>query len=181
MVIDSALANRFIEQYKRFLMYVHGQEMGEDDESGEIKKLSTARNLYLAERERYNAYLDEAEGYDPDIKAAIKSLEVADWAYLEDGDGFSLFVKSNGTLGVAVLGLTQPIKKIFGCSGLYLRTGIVQLGGHFTIDGIISDPTRLSEGYRETYKMAIEKIKQRNGFIEHPQGEGPPSAQIPTE
>jgi len=169
MVIDQKLANRFIAQYKEFLLHIHAVEIGDGNGSGLIKRLSAARNCYLSERQKYNDYLDGEPGYDPDIKAAIKSLDVADWAYLRDTEHFSLFVKSNGTVGMAVIGLTQPIKEIFGCEGLYLKTGIVQLGGHYTIDGIIADPVKLGEGYQTTYGKAFTKLVERGGFHEAPQ------------
>lgn len=173
MVVDQELANRFIEQYRDFLLFIHESEIGDDNESGMIKKLSAARNCYLAAREKFNQYLDGAEKYDPDIKTAIKSLDVADWAYLRDTDKFSLFVKSNASIGVAVLGLTQPIKEIFGCTGLYLKTGIVQLGNHFTIDGLISDPTKLGEGYENVFGKAFDKLKKRGAFFDEPRGNDP--------
>lgn len=168
MVIDQELANRFIAQYRDFLLQIHTQEFGDGGDSGLIKKLSAARNCYLAERKKYNDLLDNESRYDPDIKAAIQTLEVADWAYLRDTDHFSLFVKSNGTVGMAVVGLTQPLKEIFGCTGLYLRTGIVQLGNHYTIDGLIADPVKLGEGYENVFGKAFNKLVERGEFHETP-------------
>jgi hypothetical protein len=169
MVIDQELANRFIEQYRDFLLHIYEIEFGEnDDGTGQIKKLSAARNCYLADRDKYNGYLDNNGRYDSDIVVAIKSLDVADWAYLRDSGHFSLFVKSNASLGVAVLGLTQPIKDIFGCAGIYMKAGIVRLGNHFTIDGIISDPTKLGEEYEQVFGKAFETIKLLGKFIKQP-------------
>ncbi|MBU0499329.1 MAG: hypothetical protein KJ558_12825 [Gammaproteobacteria bacterium] len=179
MIVDQELANRFIAQYRDFLLHIHAAEIGEEAGTGLIKNLSAARNCYLAERQKYSDYLDNEPKYDPDIKAAIKSLDVADWAYLRDTEHFSLFVKSNGTLGLAVVGLTQPIKEIFGCEGLYLRTGIVQLGNHYTIDGIIADPVKLGEGYEHTYGKALKKLVQQGTFHEAPAGNAPAASPSP--
>ena len=168
MVIDQDLAERFIEQYRDFLLYIHDREIGQDTQSGMLKKLSLARSCYVEAKETYDQYIDNSDRYDPEVKSAFKSLDVADWVYIRDTEHFSLFVKSNGSVGLAVVGLTQPINDIFGCSGIYMKAGIIQLGGKYVIDGIISDPVKLGEGHKNEFAYTYNKLKENGAFFRTP-------------
>lgn len=174
MVIDEKIANDFIQEYKAFLLYAYQTsidiEDSVDNDSFEelIKKLSLGRDLYLNERELLDSYLDMKHNISPEILKAIKSLEVDEWVYLRDTSRYSLFVKADGTVSYAVLGLTQPIKEIFGCSGLYLETGLILLGSQFVCDGLISNQVQLGKNYRDQFNDVYKELKKNDCFYKSP-------------
>ena len=174
MVIDEKFADDFIQEYKAFLLYAYQTsvniEDSVDNDSFEelIKKLSLGRNLYQKEKGLLTSYLDRKHNISPKIIEAIKSLEVDKWIYLRDTTRYSLFIKADETVSYAVLGLTQPIKEIFGCSGLYLETGLVLLGSQYVCDGLISNQVQLGKNYRDQFNDVYKELKQNGCFYKSP-------------
>ena len=127
MVVDSRLANQFIQRYQNFLLFVYDEEIKKDQERELLQKLSLARERYDSNRELFSDYLEESKHTFPVIDEALYSLELSNWVYLKDTTKYSLFIKADETTSLAVLGLTQPIKDIFGYSAIYLKTGLFGL------------------------------------------------------
>jgi len=174
MVLDPRLADNFIQEYKAFLLYAYQTsvdiEDSKDNESFEdlMEKLSLGRNLNLKERGLLDSYLDKKHNVSPEILKAIESLEVDYWVYLRDTTRYSLFIKADGTVSYAVLGLTQPIKEIFGCSGVYLETGLILLGSQYVCDGLISNQVQLGKNYRDQFNDVYKELKQNGCFYKSP-------------
>jgi len=174
MIIDDKIANNFIHEYKAFLLYAYQisldvEDSAENDSFDElVKKLSLGRNAYFKDRTLLDHYLEKGCKVPPDILNSIKSLEVDKWVYLRDTTRYSLFIKADGTVSYAVLGLTQPIKEIFGCSGLYLETGLVSIGSKYVCDGLISNQVQLGKNYRNEFNDVYKELKQNGCFYKSP-------------
>lgn len=164
MVVDRSLAEQFIQRYKNFLLFVYDEEIEKDEERELLQKLSSARERYDNNRELFSAYLDKSKNPVPVIDEAIDSLELSRWVYLKDTTKYSLFIKSDETASLAVLGLTQPIKEIFGYSGMYMKTGIIRLGNYFVCDGLVAEPVQLGKHFRDQFNLVYRELKQNGAF-----------------
>ena len=72
------------------------------------------------------------------------------------------------TVSYAVLGLTQPIKEIFGYSGLYLKTGLISLENNFVCDGLLSNIVELGKNYKSEINENFKKLKKTGWFYKTP-------------
>ena len=168
MVVEPRLAADFIQRYKDFLLFVYDQEIAKDEDRELLQKLSLARERYNGKRELFDAYLDETGNSLPVIDAAIGSLDFSRWVYLKDTSRYSVFIKADETVTLAARGLTQPIREIFGHSGMYMKTGIVRLGAHFVCDGLITEPVVLGKHLKDQFALLYRELKQRGAFHKSP-------------
>ena len=99
---------------------------------------------------------------------AIRNIEVTDWVYLKDTTRYSLFIRADQSAAFAVLGLTEPIRDIFGHSGLYLRTGVFPFGNSFVCDGLIMNLASLGASYKKAFNESYREIKKDGRFFKSP-------------
>lgn len=167
MKTEDELANNFIKKYMAFLVFAYKECCEVDDETELLNKLSLGRDAFLKDRNLLSEYLARSNEKDSIIYDAIASLDVGEWIYLRDTTKYSLFIKTDQSASYAVLGLTQPVKEIFGCSGLYMKTGIVRLGANFVCDGIISNQVQLGRNYRDDINSIYKSMKSNGKFHRH--------------
>jgi len=167
MVVDPKTANEFIDGYKEFLLYAAGVA-GDNEEKELLDKLAFGRNAYLAEKELLSRFR-VAKGKTPEwVLQAIERVQVSDWVYLRDTTKYSLFIKADQSAAYAVQGLTEPIKEIFGSSGIYLRAGVFPLGQLFVCDGLIAKLAHLGRNYREAFNDTYCELKSSGRFFKKP-------------
>ena len=164
MKIEDKLANNFIKRYMAFLMFAYQECCEVGDEKELLNKLNLGRDAFLKDRNLLREYLVKSKEKSSLFYDAIDSLEVGEWVYLRDTTKYSLFVKTDESASYAVLGLTQPIKEIFGCSGLYMKTGIIRLGPNFVCDGLIVNQVQLGKNYRDGFNSTYRRMKSSGKF-----------------
>ncbi len=150
-----------------FLMFAYQESYEADDEKELLDKLNIGRDAFLKNRALLSEYLVKSNKKPSLIYDAIDSLEVGEWVYLRDTTKYSLFIKSDESASYAVLGLTQPIKEIFGCSGLYMKTGIIRLGSNFVCDGLIVNQIQLGKNYRDDFNSIYKSMKLNGMFYRY--------------
>ncbi len=167
MIVNNEIADNFMETYKDFLLFVYQTSDFTEKNCELLEMLSIGRDQYIQNRKLLNIYKENNE-VKLEIYHAIKSLEVNNWVYLRDTTKYSIFLKEDITVSYAVLGLTQPIKEIFGYSGLYLKTGLVSLDNCIVCDGIISNIVGLGSGYKSEFNESFKELKKNNLFYNSP-------------
>ena len=166
MVINPQRAAEFIDGYMQFLLYAYRMHNAKGDDLSLLEKLVSGRANYLEDPKSLEKYLhNEKQKPSTKIVEAIKSLQVGHWVYLRDTTKYSLFIESEGKRSLAVLGLTQPIKDICGCSGMYIKTGIVCMDGDFICDGLIANTVKLGRGLREEFNDVYRELKASGAFF----------------
>ena len=167
MVIDPKTANEFINGYKEFLLYA--AKVNGDEREGELlDTLAVGRNAYLAQRDLLDKFSAGKQKIPEWVLRAIESVQVSDWVYLRDTTKYSLFIKADQSAAYAVQGLTEPIKEIFGTSGVFLRAGLFPLDRVFVCDGLIANFVHLGKNYREAFNDTYRELKSRACFFKKP-------------
>ena len=167
MVVSEKVADDFMEAYKAFLLYAYNKKGSSKTNCDLLEKLSIGREQYLKNRSLLNDY-NKKNKIKLKIYKAIKSLEVDNWIYLRDTTKYSIFLKGDMTVSYAVLGLTQPIKEIFGYSGLYLKTGLISLENNFVCDGLLSNIVELGKNYKSEFNENFKELKETGWFYKTP-------------
>ena len=165
MVVAPNIANLFIQEYMAFLLYCYIQRCDESSDDELLYKLSQGRDAYGRERNLIEEYVDSNKEMPLAIANAIRSLMINNWVYLRDTTKYSLFINTEGTPAFSVLGLTQPIKEIFGCSGLYIKAGVFSLNNQYVCDGLIADQVKLGKGYRDEFNEIYKELKSTGKFF----------------
>ncbi len=123
MVIDKAIAGRFISEYKKFLLAIYRPEPGSPEPQRVVEKLAAARKQFDSKRGLLDEYLrdleDGTEPIDRQMILAIRSLEFSRWVYLRDLKSFSIFLKVGGGYGYGGLGLNDEIRDMTGGPGCF--------------------------------------------------------------
>ena len=167
MVIDAQAAQTFIHGYSKLLAEVHRLS---DGKAGLelLNVLADAREVITASPsmiESAAAELERKESPVPlEVIAAIKSLQLKQWIYLRDTTRYSVFLEPSGKDAYAVLGLTNRLRDLLGGSGISFRTGMVEFGGRFVCDGIVSNPVWLGANYRKEFSAGLARCKQEGRF-----------------
>ena len=167
MVIDPKIASEFIEGYKEFLLYAY-RVAGDDEETDLLNQLAYGRNAYLMKKSLLGKFREVNKKIPDWVFDAVQHLEVADWVYLRDTTKYSLLIKADETVAYAVQGLTEPIKEIFGRSGIYLKTGIFPLRRNFVCDGLIMNLAHLGKNYRDAFNVRYRELKSEGRFFKAP-------------
>jgi len=167
MVIDPKAANQFIEGYKSFLLYA-GKIEREGSGSELLNQLAEGRDAFLEDPSLLEGFREQKEETESWVFEAIENIEVTNWIYLRDTTRYSLFIRGDQSAAFAVLGLTEPIRDIFGHSGLYLRTGVFPFGNRFVCDGLIESRISLGAGYKKAFNESYREIKKEGRFFSSP-------------
>jgi hypothetical protein len=95
---------------------------------------------------------------------AIEGLQIERWIYLRDMKHQSIFIHPKGHSAFGVVGLTDPIRDIVGCSGVVMETGLARYCGRFVCDGLISGPILLGPNYRKSFGRTFSSLKAEGHF-----------------
>jgi len=168
MVIDKAMAGRFISEYKKFLLAIYRPEPGSPEPQRVIEKLVAARTRFVSNRGLLDEYLrdleDGTEPIDRQMILAMRSLEFSRWVYLRDLKSYSIFLKAGGEYGYGVLVLNDEIKAITGGPGVFLEAGVVVLDNRYVCDGLIATAVHLGKNMRNSWNELYKELKQSGNF-----------------
>ncbi len=172
MVIDPTIADRFIREYKRFLLSIYQPEGADDAGKRTIEKLHSARKRFIANRGLLDDYIrkleDGAEPIDRKILLAIRSLEYSRWVYLRDLKSCSIFLKDSGGHGFGVLGLTDEISVMTGGPGMVLEAGVFAFDDHYVCDGLYASLAHLGPNIRKSCSESYRKLRETGRFRVNP-------------
>jgi hypothetical protein len=172
MVIDKAIAGRFISEYKKFLLAIYRPEPGSPEPQRVIEKLVAARKRFISNRGLLDGYLcdleDGTEPIDRRMILAIRSLEFSQWVYLRDLKSCSIFLKKGGEYGYGVLGLNDEIKTITDGPGVFLEAGVIVLDNQYVCDGLIATAVHLGGNMRNSWNELYKELKQSGNFRVRP-------------
>jgi hypothetical protein len=167
MIIDPLPAAKFIAVYKALLLEIDGAGH-HGRRSNLIKRLVAARSRLLSDPSLIDRALaalkSKSMTVDPEVVGALRSLEVANWIFLRDTRIHSLFVHPSEHRAYGVLGLNDRIRDIAGGVGVVIETGLVQYGGRFVCDGLISRIVSLGKNYRTDFNRTYQAIKSEGRF-----------------
>ena len=168
MIIDPLAAAKFIAAYKALLLEIDsaGPEGGRSDNL--TKRLVAARSRFSSEpsltEEALAALKSKSPAVEPEIVESLRSLEVAKWVFLRDTKIHSIFVHPSDRRAYGVLGLNDRIRDIVGGTGVLIEAGLVQYGGRFVCDGLISRILWLGKNYRTDFNHTYHAIKSEGRF-----------------
>lgn len=170
MLVDPALADRFIAAYMGFL----GTLLNDDEKRGKRPSqwLVLARSRYLAQPALLDAYRVDNPDADGEILDAIAKLRVERWVYLKDTRSYSVWLDQKGQAGYGVLGLTERLRTIVGGSGVAIVGGLLPLQGRWVTDSLIEELVVLCPNYRRDFTATYQDLRTRGGF-----SLGPPDEQ----
>ncbi len=172
LVIDPALAHRFIKVYKKFLLSIYTPDGADSESQSGPQQLHAARARYLENRNLLDEYVTTLEAgtepIDRQMILAIRNLDFSRWVYLRDLKSCSIFIKEGGGSGYGVLGLTDEISVLTGGGSVVLEMGIVVLDDHYVCDGLFASLVRLGPGYRKSYNELYKELRQEGNFHVNP-------------
>jgi hypothetical protein len=172
MLIDPELANRFMREYKRFLLAIYEPDGGKGESPRTAEKLLSGRKRFIANRGLLDEYMrkleDGTEPIDRKILLAIRSLEYSRWVYVRDLKNYSIFLKDGGGCGYGVLGLTDEISVITGGPGVVLEAGVFAFDDHYVCDGLIASLVRLGPNIRKSCNELYKELRETGRFQANP-------------
>jgi len=172
MVIDKAMAGRFISEYKKFLLAIYRPDPDSPEPQRMIEQLAVARKRFVANRGLLDEYLRDLEDgtgpIDRQMILAIRSLEFSRWVYLRDLKSYSIFLNVGGEYGYGVLGLNDEIKTITGGPGVFLEAGVIVLDNQYVCDGLFATAVHLGGNMRNSWNELYKELKQSGNFKVHP-------------
>lgn len=172
MVIEPTIANRFINEYKRFLLSIYQPESADDDGKRMIEKLHSARKRFIANRGLLDEYMrkleDGADPLDRKILLAIRNLEYSRWVYVRDVKSYSIFLKDDGGYGFGVLGLTDEISVMTGGQGVVLEAGVFAFDDHYICDGLYASLAHLGPNIRKSWNELYKELRDAGRFRVNP-------------
>lgn len=167
MIIDPLSASKFIAVYKALLLEI--DRTGHDERTSKLVKRPAAARSRLASDpsliERALAALrSKSVAVNPEVVESLRSLEVENWVFLRDTKVHSLFVHPTEHRAYGVFGLNDRIRDIVGGTGVVIETGLVQYGGRFVCDGLVSRILWLGKNYRHGFNRAYQAIRLEGRF-----------------
>lgn len=171
MVIDHAMARRFIATYMGFL----GSLLSEEEKSGKpnIEWLVIARERYLAAPAALAAYRHDHPKADVEMLDAIATLKVGSWLYLKDTKSYSVLLDEQGESAYGVLGLTDRLRTLAqGGTGLAMQAGVFAMGGRWVCDGLLKNAAWLGSNLRKELNQSYQTLRDADRFSLGP-GETP--------
>jgi len=171
-VIDTAVADRFILEYKRFLLAIYEPDGEKGEPPQTVEKLHSARKRFIANRGLLDEYLrtleDGTEPIDRKILLAIKNLEYSRWVYVRDLKNYSIFLRDGGGCGYGVLGLTDELREITGGPGAVLEAGVFAFDDHYVCDGLIASLAHLGPAMRKSFNEVYNELRETGRFQTNP-------------
>ncbi len=172
MLIDPDIANRFMQEYKRFLLAIYepDAELGESPRT--VEKLHSARKRFIANRGLLDEYLktleDGVEPIDREIMLALRSIEYSRWVYVRDLKNYSIFLKDGGGCGYGVLSLMDEIAALTGGPGVVLEAGVFAIDDHYVCDGLIANLIHLGSNMRKSCNKLYNELREAGKFQANP-------------
>ena len=167
MVIDPHAAQTFIHGYSRLLAKIYTLSKGKAGIEV-LQMLAAGRDVAIATPSIIASAASELEHSGKPVSleviGALRSLQLKQWVYLRDSTAYSVFLDPSGNDAYAVFGLTDRLRDILGGTGAYLRTGVVEFGGRFVCDGIVSNCVWLGTNYRKQFAAHLATIKKMGSF-----------------
>ena len=164
MVIDPASAAHFIAGYKSLLAEVH-RHSGAEPHREVLKMLASARAAAHANPALMSAAAASLEtsgqAVSPDVLEAANSLRLKQWVFLRDTTTHSIFIEPEGTEAYAVLGLTNRIRDIVGCSAVAIKTGVVEYRGRYVCDGMVENPVWLGSKLKKEFNATLSHVRKK--------------------
>jgi hypothetical protein len=165
MIIDPLSASKFIAVYKALLLDRNGHD---PRKSNFIKRLAAARSRLASDpsliEQALAALRSKSVAVDPEVVESLRSLKVENWVFLRDTKVRSLFVHPSEHRAYGVFGLNDRIRDIVGGVGVVIETGLVQYGGRFVCDGLVSRILWLGKNYRNSFNRAFQAIRSEGRF-----------------
>jgi len=178
MIVDPDLANRFMREYKRFLLAIHQPEASGDEPKRVVEKLHSARKRFIANRGLLDEYLKTLEdGFEPidrEIMLALRNIEYSRWVYVRDLKNYSIFLKEGGGFGYGVLGLTDEIAALTGGPGVVLDAGVFAFDDHYVCDGLIASLAHFGPNMRKSCNELYKELREAGRFQANPLLTPPP-------
>ncbi len=169
MIIDPALARRFIKHYQDFLASITDPEESQGKQIIEI--LHLAHRRFAADHSLFTAWRAQNTHRDGTILDAIESMQIKRWIYLKDTRSYSVFLSPDTDSAYAVYGLTQRLRDIAGYSGLSIETGLCRIGTQYLCDGLLGQTVQLGPGYLKSFRATYDALRKDGLFYLTPQDE----------
>jgi len=112
---------------------------------------------------------DKGVHVEPCVEQAIRTLRLGKWIYLRDTRYYSVFLDSESDSALAVVGLTDRLRDLFGGSGVYVETGVVEYAGHYVCDGLFRSLASLGPNYRQSFNESYAAIRDAGRFRRRPE------------
>jgi hypothetical protein len=166
MVIAPSLADRYIAAYMAFL----GTLVSEPEKAGKRPSqwLVIGRARYVADRATLAAYRAQHPQADAEMLEAIAALQVQDWCYLRDTSSYSVLLAGDGSAAHGVLGLTERLRDVMGCSGRMFRTGLLPIRGRWVCDGLMEGDVLIGKQLRQDLNSQYQALRQAGRFSTGP-------------
>ena len=160
MIIDPALALRFINTYKDFL----GTLLSKQEQRGKslTQCLVEGRDHYMADQATLTHYRKKHPQADTEMLDAIAALRVERWIYLKDTRYYSVWLDEQGQAAYAVHGLTDRLRVVTqGYTGVTIVAGLISLQGRWVSDGLLQDVVLLSPNYMREYTAIYRGLREQ--------------------
>jgi hypothetical protein len=172
MILKPAEAQVFIAGYQAILqMLTARHDIASRDEF--LASLMDGRQVLAQEPSAIEVALDKLEDkgvhVEPCVEQAIRTLRLGKWIYLRDTRYYSVFLDSESESALAVVGLTDRLRDLFGGSGVYVETGVVEYAGHYVCDGLFRSLASLGPNYRRSFNEAYAAIRDARRFQRRPE------------
>jgi hypothetical protein len=167
MLLQRNQALRFINGYKPVLLRV--LENTGTPESGSVNTdLSNARALAKETPSLIEQALAElaSEGaeVEPAVAAAIRSVRVETWIYLQHSKTYAVFLDKEAKNAYAVRALTTLLNQLLDEPPFALEAGIFEFEGVFVCDGLALNPVALGPRYRSQLKAVYSLLRKSGHF-----------------
>ena len=167
MVLDPHEAAQFIDGYKALLLAIDAQVSGRDSRRV-LEKLVAARERLSKDRSLLKEALARVKkkkpGISPDVIRAVEGLQIEKWIYLRDTTRYSVFIHPKERAAFGVVGLTDRIRDVVGCSGVIMETGLARYRGRFVCDGLAAGAVLLGPNYRKSFADLYRALKSEGSF-----------------
>ncbi|HUF73496.1 MAG TPA: hypothetical protein VMR74_11415 [Gammaproteobacteria bacterium] len=172
MILEPAEAQAFIAGYQAILLMLTAHH-DTTSRRGFLASLIDGRQVLAQEPSAIEVALDKLEDkgvhVEPCVEHAVRTLRLGKWIYIRDTRYYSVFLDSESDSAFAVVGLTDRLRDLFGGSGVYVETGVVEYAGHYVCDGLFRTLASLGPNYRHSFNESYAAIRDAGRFQRRPE------------